>query len=183
MYKNPIIKHSFLFGSLIGGALVLAAFTFYLKGVSINYNPTLTMINHFLIITGIFFAVKKYRDEVLFGSITYGRALGTGVLTIGFAAMFFALFIYILTKFFDAQILQETIQYTEKTLLETGYKEKDVELLMSIYSKITPGIFAFGQWVNKALGGLFFSLILAFFFRQNRNLFNKGSIDKFNQSK
>lgn len=182
MHKNPLIRHSFLFGALIGGALILAALTFYWKGVSINYNPNLTTINHFLIITGIFFGVKKYRDEVLFGSITYKRALSAGVLTIGFAAMFYALFIYILTKFFDYSIIEETIKFTKKGLLEAGYQDDQVDFIMSIYDKITPGIFAFSHWFNKALGGLFFSLILAFFFRQNRNLFNNRSIDKFNQS-
>lgn len=180
--KKSLTAHSFLFGSLIGGVLIIAASVFYVKGVSINYNPQLTYINHFLILTGIFFSVRKYRDEVLNGVITYGKALGAGVLVIGFAALYYGIFIYVLTRFFDATIIQEALDFTEKSLLQSGAAEKDVELLMSIYKNITPGIFAFGQWFSKLSSGFLFSLILAFFFRQNGNLFAKRSIDKFNQS-
>lgn len=182
MYNKPLLKHSFLFGSLIGGVLILAALTFYFKEVSINFNPTLLFVNRFLIVLGIFFSVKKYRDEVLFGVISYRRALVCGIITIGIAASYYALFIYVLTSYFDSSILKESIDFTEKGFVELGFKDKELELWMSIYRKITPGIHAFNQWFGKVLAGVFFSLIVSFFFRQNRNLFNNRSIDKFNGS-
>ncbi|MGQ1910414.1 DUF4199 domain-containing protein [Marinifilum sp. RC60d5] len=182
MDKKPILKHTFLFGSLVGGVLILAALTFYFKGISINFHPTLLFINRFLIVLGIFFSVKKYRDEALSGVISYGRALICGIITIGIASTYYALFIYVLTSYFDSAIIQDAINFTEKGLVEVGYEDDQVDLLMSVYRKITPGIFAFGQWFGKASAGVFFSLIVSFFFRSNRNLFNKSSIDKFNAS-
>nr|WP_320120606.1 DUF4199 domain-containing protein [uncultured Marinifilum sp.] len=182
MYKKPILKHSFLFGSLVGGVLILAALTFYFKGISINFHPTLLFVNRFLIVLGIYFSVKKYRDEEISGIISYGRALACGIITIGIASTYYALFIYVLTSYFDSSIIQDAVNFTEKGLVEVGYEDDQVELLMSIYRKITPGIFAFGQWFGKLSAGVFFSLIVSFFFRSNRNLFNKSSIDKFNAS-
>jgi hypothetical protein len=154
----------------------------YLKDLSINFDPNLRSINLFLIVSGIFFGVKKYRDDELNGVISYGHALGAGILIIGFAALFYALFIYVLTSYFDSSIIEEAILFAEKGLHEMGYQQSDIDLLMGIYKNITPGIFAFGQWFSKALSGVLFSLILAFFFRQRGNLFNNGSIDKFNES-
>ena len=171
-----------MFGSLVGAVLILASLTCYWKGVSINYNQTLLLINRFLIITGIYFGVRKYRDEVLFGVISYGRAFVSGVLIIAIAASFYAFFILILTKYFDSVIIQEAIEFTEKGLYDIGYKDDQVELLMSLYRKITPEIFAMSQWFGKALAGVFFSLIIAFFFKQRRNLFKNSSIDKFKRS-
>ncbi|WP_372751695.1 DUF4199 domain-containing protein [Labilibaculum sp.] len=182
LLKNPFVKHTFLFGTLVGGALILAALVVYFKGMSINFDPNLRSINLFLIVSGIFFGVKKYRDDELGGVINYGQALGAGILIIAFAALFYSLFIYVLTSWFDSSIIQEAIAFAEKGLYEMGYKQSDVDLLMGIYKNITPGIFAFGQWFSKALSGVLFSLILAFFFRQNRNLFPKNPIDKFNES-
>ncbi|MDQ1769543.1 DUF4199 family protein [Labilibaculum sp. A4] len=182
IFKNSLLRHTFLFGALVGGALILAAFVVYLKDLSVNFDPNLRSINLFLIVSGIFFGVKKYRDDELGGAISYGKALATGVLIIGFASMFYSIFIYVLTSFFDTAIIKEAIIFLEKGLHEMGYQQKDIDLLMGIYKNITPGLFAFGQWFSKALSGLLFSLILAFFFRQNRNLFNKNSIDKFNES-
>lgn len=182
IFKNSLLRHTFLFGVLVGGALILAAFVVYLKDLSVNFDPNLRSINLFLIVSGIFFGVKKYRDDELGGAISYGEALATGVLIIGFASMFYSIFIYVLTSFFDTSIIKEAIIFLEKGLHEMGYQQKDIDLLMGIYKNITPGLFAVGQWFSKALSGLLFSLILAFFFRQNRNLFNKNSIDKFNES-
>ncbi len=183
MYYKTLFKHSFLFGSLVGAVLILASLSFYWKGVSINYNPTLLFINRGLIILGIYFGVRKYRDEVLFGVISYGRAFVTGALMIAVASSFYAMYIYILTSYFDGGILKEAVDFTEKGLVEIGYDDDQVELLMSFYRKITPGIFAFSQWLGKVMAGVFFSLIVAFFFRQKRNLFNNSPIDKFNNSK
>jgi hypothetical protein len=182
IFKNSLLRHTFFFGSLIGGVLIIAALVVYAKGLSVNFEPNLRSVNLFLIVTGIFFGVKKYRDDELGGAITYGKAFTTGVLIIGFASMFYSIFLFILIRYFDSSILVEAITFLEKGLHEMGYKQKDIDLLMEIYKNITPGLFAFGQWFSKALSGLLFSFILAFFFRQNRNLFNKNSIDKFDES-
>jgi len=171
-----------LFGALVGGVLILAALVFYFKEMSINFDPQLRSINHFLIASGIFLGVRKYRDDELNGIINYGRAFGVGVLIIAIASLFYSIFIYILTTYFDSSIIKEAIIFLEKGLHEAGYQQKDIDLLMSIYKHITPGIFAFGQWFSKALSGVLFSLIIAFFLKPKGNLLNKNSIDKFNES-
>ncbi|MBI9057907.1 MAG: DUF4199 domain-containing protein [Labilibaculum sp.] len=181
-YKNSMIKHSFLFGALVGGVLILAALVFYFKEMSINFDPQLRSINHFLIASGIFLGVRKYRDDELNGIINYGLAFSVGILIIGFASLFYSIFIYVLTSYYDSSIINEAIVFLEKGLNEAGYKDKDIDLLMSMYKQITPGMFAFGQWFSKALSGLLFALILAFFFKPKGNLLNKKSIDKFNES-
>lgn len=180
--KNSLIKHSFLFGALVGGVLILAALVFYFKDMSVNFDPQLRSINHFLIASGIFLGVRKYRDEELNGIINYGRAFGVGVLIIAIASLFYSIFIYILTTYFDSSMINEAIIFLEKELNKTAYDQKMIDSLMSIYKTITPGMFAFGQWFSKALSGVLFSLILAFFFKPKGNLFNKNSIDKFNES-
>ncbi|NOU61190.1 DUF4199 domain-containing protein [Marinifilum caeruleilacunae] len=182
MYYRSLFKHSFLFGSLVGAVLILASLTFYWKDVSI-FNPTLLFINRALIMLGIYFGVRKYRDEVLFGVISYGRAFVAGVLMIAVASSFYALYIYVLTRYFDASILKETLDLVEKGMVQLGYEKDLIDVLMKFYRKITPEAFAFGQWFSKMMAGVFFSLIVAFFFRQKRNLFNNSPIDKFNGSK
>ncbi|MFT5749765.1 MAG: hypothetical protein ACI93S_001028 [Ancylomarina sp.] len=177
--SNPLFRHSFKFGALIGGVLILTSLMFYFRGVPVAVNPQIKSINYFLIMTGIYFGLRVYRNDFLNGIISYGRALGTGVLIIGVAGAFYAIYIYILTKYFDASVLQEFIAITEKTLIESKYDDEQVKLFMSLYEKITPGAFAFAQWFSKLGAGFFFSLILAFFFSRNygtmrNNLSNKN---------
>jgi len=180
-HSNPLLRHSFLFGALIGGVLILTSLMFYFRGVPISINPQITSINYFLIMTGVYFGLRIYRNDVLNGIISYGRALGAGVLIIGVAGAFYGLYIYILVKYFDPSILQEFVGIMEKSFVEANYKEKDIELLMSFYEKISPGVFAFAQWFSKLGAGFFFSLILAFFFSRNygtmRNNFNDKNQD------
>ena len=173
MYKNPLVRHTFLFGALVGAMFIVAALAFYFKDQSLNYSPNLLMINNLLMISGIYLSIRKYRDEVLMGMIAYKRAFTTGLLTIAFASVFYALFTYIWCNYVDREVMTETISYFEKGMQKSGYAEKDIELLMSIYKQITPGIYALGQFFNKVFGGLFFSLLIAFFFRTNRNLRNQ----------
>ncbi|RZT93307.1 uncharacterized protein DUF4199 [Ancylomarina subtilis] len=177
-HSNPLLRHSFLFGSLVGGILILTSLMFYFRGVPISINPQITSINYFLIMTGIYFGLRIYRNDVLNGVISYGRALGAGVLIIGIAGAFYAIYIYILIKYFDASILQEFIDLMEKSFVEAKYNEKDIELLMSFYEKITPGVFAFAQWFSKLGAGFFFSLILAFFFSRNYGTLRNKINDK-----
>tara|TARA_R110001583_G_scaffold43936_3_gene139564 strand:- start:5146 stop:5697 length:552 start_codon:yes stop_codon:yes gene_type:complete len=177
--SNPLFRHSFKFGALVGGVLILTSLMFYFRGVPVSVNPQITQINYFLIMTGIYFGLRIYRNDVLNGIISYGRALGAGVLMIGVAGAFYAIYIYILTKYFDASILQEFVAITEKSLIEAKYSDEQVELFMSLYEKITPGAFAFAQWFSKLGAGFFFSLIMAFFFSRNygtmrNNLNNKN---------
>ncbi|MGZ2371076.1 DUF4199 domain-containing protein [Ancylomarina sp. YFZ004] len=176
--SNPLLRHSFLFGALVGGILILTSLMFYFRGVPISVNPQITSINYFLIMTGIYFGLRIYRNDVLNGIISYGRALGAGVLIIGFAGAFYALYMYILVKYFDAAILQEFMGIMEKSFIEAKYSDDQVELLMSFYEKITPGVFAFGQWFSKLGAGFFFSLILAFFFSRNYGTLKNNSNDK-----
>lgn len=175
---NPLLRHAFLFGALVGGVLILTSLMFYFRGVPISVNPQITSINYFLIITGIYFGLRIYRNDILNGIISYGRALGAGVLIIGFAGAFYAIYIYVLVKYFDASILQEFIAITEKSLIEAKYSDEQVELFMALYEKITPGAFAFAQWFSKLGAGFLFSLILAFFFSRNYGMMRNKSNDK-----
>ena len=176
--SNPLFRHSFKFGALVGGVLILTSLMFYFRGVPISINPQITSINYFLIMTGIYFGLRVYRNDVLDGIISYGRALGAGVLMIGFAGAFYAIYIFILVKYFDASILQEFISITEKSLIEAKYSDEQVKLFMSLYEQITPGAFAFSQWFSKLGAGFFFSLILAFFFSRNYGIMRNNSTNQ-----
>jgi len=175
---NPLFRHAFLFGALVGAVLILTSLMFYFRGVPITINPQITSINYFLIMTGVYFGVRIYRNDLLDGIITYGKALAAGVLIIGIAGAFYAIYIYILIKYFDASILQEFLGLMEKSMLDAEYSEADVELLMSFYKNISPGVFAFAQWFSKLGAGFFFSLILAFFFSRNYGTMRNKSNDK-----
>ena len=177
--SNPLLRHSFLFGALVGGILILTSLMFYFRGVPISVNPQITSIDNFLIIIGIFFGLRTYRNDILGGVISYGRALGAGVLLIGIAGAFYAFYMYILVKYFDASILQEFIDAMEKIFVEVQYSDNQVKSLVSFYEN--PFAFAFVQWFSKLGAGFFFSLILAFFFSRNygtmRNNFNDKNQD------
>jgi hypothetical protein len=174
--SNPLLRHSFLFGALVGGILILTSLMFYFRGVPISVNPQITSIDNFLIITGIFFGLRVYRNDILGGVISYGRALGAGVLLIGIAGAFYALYLYILVKYFDASILQEFIGAMEMIFVEVQYSDDQIKYFISFYEN--PVAFAFVQWFSKLAAGFLFSLILAFFFSRNYGIKRNNSNDK-----
>ncbi len=173
--KNAFWEHNIKFGFLIGTALILAGIVGHYKGLSVNYNPTIVMIDRLLVILGILFAIRKYRDDIYQGKITYGKAVGMGIMTSVNAGIIYSLFLYILCRFFDPNILKESIEFMQQGLQQMQYSENDIEFMMKMYRQITPGIYAMGQFFNFAVWGAFFTLIIAAFSRNNRFLQQKNN--------
>ncbi len=165
--KNSFWEYSTKFGLLVGAALILAGTIFFLRGYSINYSPTLIMVERLLVLVGILFGVRKYRDEIFQGKITYGKAFKMGLVISINAAILYGIFAYILCRFIDPNILQETINASELILKNMNYSEANIEYIMQMYRKITPSIYAISQCFSFIGLGLLLSLIVALFSRNN----------------
>ncbi|MFA8436977.1 MAG: DUF4199 domain-containing protein [Marinifilaceae bacterium] len=176
--QNSVWKHTFHFGALVGGLFILASLSFYLKEQPISMNEKISSINYFLTLTGIFFGVKRYRDYVLGGAITFGRALKAGVAILFVAALIYGVYIFIMMKFIDPGLLDQLFSIVRNNFEKSGFKGEQLDQFMEFYSQVTPEIYAFSEVFNKTFMGFIFSLMLAGFLRSSGNLFNQKPADK-----
>lgn len=179
--NKVIFKHCINFGTLVGASLIIASFLFYKNGEAITMNPKLANANYMLAICGIFMGVRKLRNDIMKGIMSYGQALIAGILIMAFAAVPFSLYSYFMYAS-DGELITNFIALMEKNLKDANWTESKIESYMEIYRMfITPAIVAFIEFVNKIFIGLLFSLFLAGILSKTKNLniMNKsGNLDE-----
>jgi len=118
----------------------------------------------------LFLLVKTYRDNYRHGVITFGQALGAGVVICLYNAVISAIFIYLLYTVIDTNLMDKQLAYTEGLLLERGLPEEAVEMSMKIQKKImVPEVMAPISILGSMFYGLIMSLIVAAFVRKEGN--------------
>ena len=94
--KKPVFKPAMQSGLIMGLALIIFSLVTYIAGMMrASY---LQWVMFAIIIGGIFFFARKYRNEVMGGYISYGKTLGFSVLLMIFAAAVSAIYTFVFYK-------------------------------------------------------------------------------------
>jgi len=118
----------------------------------------------------LYFLVKSYRDTFRHGYITFGQALGAGMVICLYNAVIAAIFTYLLYTVIDANLMDKQLAFTEELLQKKGVPEEAIELSMNMQKKImVPEIMAPISIVGSMFYGLFISLLAAAFVRREGN--------------
>jgi len=184
MENKPLLRHSLIFGSLIGGMLILISVMYFYKNLPITINPNLSSVNHLLVIAGLFLGIKKYRDDYLERKISFFKAFGVGISITAIAAFVFSIYTYIMTTFVAPSLLNEFLELIERNMVDSNYSEEMIESIMSLYNTmLSGGVIAFSEFFAKIFMGAFFSLAISFILRSRQSLLNKKTDDTFKDSK
>ncbi len=114
--KNIQLKHTLIYGSIIGVTIALYQVLLYVFGMA--NNKTLENVTHFLFVLGIFIAVKRFRDQESEGIINFQKAFTTGLLTSMFVAIIGAIYTFFQLKYLSPNLLQVVIDLFQERLFE-----------------------------------------------------------------
>ncbi len=118
----------------------------------------------------LYFLLKSYRDNYNNGIITFGQALGAGMVIFLYYAIITAVFTYILYTLIDANLMDKQLAFTEQEMLKRGLPQEAIDMSMSIQRKIMkPEIIAPVSIIGSMFSGLIMSLIAAAFVRKEGN--------------
>jgi len=171
--ENSLAKSAMYYGALIGAALVLYTFIIYLTGQTTN--RFLGFVQYFIIIGGIYYAVKKYRDESLNGFISYGKALGFGTLTIFFAALIIGFFTFILYSYIDPSMIDKILAISEDAMVARGMPNDQIDMAMEWTRKFTtPLALTISTVFGLTFMGFIFNLIISLIVKKNDDSFNSN---------
>ena len=166
---NTFISQNTLFVLLIGLSFIIATYIFYGFGKSLNLqiNQETIML---LGIVGVFFGVRKYRDENLNGSISYDKALGACIYQFSIATLTYGIYTYYLYR--TSPELQENYLANLNEVLQAFYKDSPLLEEMKAIMKITmtPAIIAMAEVFNRIFIGFIFSLLLAGILRRGKKI-------------
>lgn len=166
--KVNVWKANLTSGLILGMAGIVYTLVIYF--LDMTFNRSLSYIFLVLAIFLLYFLIKSYRDNFLHGIITYGQAVGAGVIIFLYYSILAAIFTYILYKVIDPGLPAKMIAFVEETMVKKGIPEASLDTVMAIQKKILkPEIMAPFSIVNNMLFGTVISLIIGVFVRKEGN--------------
>ena len=170
MEQNVNVWKANLTSGLILG-LVGIVFTLVVYFMDLSFNKNVGYIFIVLSIFIIYFFVKAYRDNYLHGIMTYGQALGAGIIIYLYYAVIGAIFMYILYKFIDTGLTGKLLAFVEDQMLKSGKVPADaMDTAMAFQKKIMiPEIMAPFSLLANMFYGTVIALIVGIFLRKEGN--------------
>lgn len=163
--SNSVTPMAMSYGLYMGLALILNSVIFYVMGSP--FSPAGAYISYGIIIAGIAWTMRTYRENNPEAGMPYGRALGLGTLQSLFASLILAFFTFVLFKLVDPGLIDKFFTFLEEQLLKSGTAENQVETAMTMYRKMmSPLVYSLTQVFSVTFYGFIFSLILAIFFKK-----------------
>jgi hypothetical protein len=161
-------KANLVNGLILGLIGIVYTMVFYF--LDMTFNKVQGYMFFVLLIVILFFLVKSYRDNYRYGFITFGQALGAGMIIFLYYAIISAVFTYILYAIIDPNLMDKQLAFTEELMQKKGVPQEALDLSMSMQRKIMkPAIMAPISIFGNMFYGLILSLIIAAFVRKEGN--------------
>jgi hypothetical protein len=127
----------------------------------------------------LFIFIKSYRESYKNGFITYGQAFASGVVISLITAIIYAIFIYILYKFIDTDLVNKQLAFMEETLIKAGMPQTIIDSGLKMQKKfLLPEIYAPTRLFSSFLSGTILSLLVAIFIKKENNAIIYNSEEK-----
>ncbi|MCK3684204.1 DUF4199 domain-containing protein [Maribellus sp. YY47] len=161
-----LLKSSVVSGIYIGIVLILISVVMY---VTNNMFATwASYITYPILIAGIVYAQLNFRKS-LGGEMTYGQALGVGILALVFASIVSGIYTYLMYAIIDPSLQEQLRIVSEQKIIEKGtVPEEQLDMVMEMTAKFQkPAVLAVMGILGGAFFGLIISLITAIFTKKN----------------
>ena len=164
--KNPsILLNALNWGLIIGFASIVYSVILYM--LNLTFNQALGYAGVIIIIAGLAIAMKNYRDNVLGGVMSFGKAFGFGMLIVIVAALLGAIFAYLLYAVIDKGLSERMLEFTSDKMLKRGVPEAQLDVILERAAKFQkPLPIAITGLISSILGGVVLSLIIAAIFKK-----------------
>jgi hypothetical protein len=167
--KVSVWKANLTSGVIMGTIGIVYSLLMYFLDLSLNKNMSYIFIA--LTIFLLFYFIRSYRNNYMNGYITYGQALGAGVVIYLYYAIISAIFMYILFTFIDPGLTNKMLAMIEETMAKSGkVPAESIDTIMAFQKKMMiPEIQApLGIFFNMIFGTII-SLIVSIFIKKEGN--------------
>jgi hypothetical protein len=161
-----IWKSSLVSAVYLAIALILLSVIFYVTGNT--FSKAAQYLTYPIMIVGIIWAQISYKKN-LGGTLTYGQAVGVGVLTMTFAGVITGLYTFLFYQVIDPSLQEQLRIFTEEQIVQQGrVPEEQLEMAVNMATKFQTSLMMFIMAIfGGAFAGLIVSLITAIFVKKN----------------
>lgn len=166
--KVSVWKANLTNGVILG--LIGIVYTLVVYFFDLTLNKVQGYVFLVILIVALYILIKSYRDNFLHGQMTYGQAVGSGMVIFLYYSIITAIFTYILFAYIDPGLIDKQIAYAEEIMQKRGLPQEAMDAAMKIQQKmIKPGIIAPMSLLSNMLYGLIMSLIIGIFVKNEGN--------------
>jgi len=171
--KNSQLQSALMSGIILGVALIIFSLILYVVGINPVEKKIWGLPSILILIAGIVYGTLKYRNDTLGGSISYGQALGTGVLIALFAGVLNSIYSYVFMTIIDPAFIDQIKMIAEEGMIEKGMSDDQIERTMEVAG------WAYSPWYLTVMGvvgnvfyGFIISLISSAFIKKEKSIFD-----------
>jgi hypothetical protein len=169
--ENTFLKAAMTHGAIMGLVLILLSVVNYVLGFEVA--KKLGWLSYVVIVLGVYFGQKAYRDKELDGLISYSTSLGYGLLIAVFAGFITGLFTFILYQYIDPDLMAKQLDAAIQMYVDMGYSDEQIEEIVSMSEKFkSPVVTALSTTFGFAIMGLIVSLITSIFIKKEGDGFD-----------
>jgi len=167
-------KEALKYGAIIAAALILLSLVAYVSNLS--GNRFLGWLENIIIIGGLVWAMKNFRDKHRGGYMEFGQGVSLGTLVSLFGGSLTSLYSFIFLKYIDPSALEGLKNASIERMMQGGYSDAELEMMDSLFQFFyTPGMMLIGGILGAILGGVIISLILAAIIKKPKPLFEEAT--------
>jgi hypothetical protein len=170
MEQNVNVWKANLTNGLILG-IVGILFTLIVYFLDLTFNKWVGYIFIGIGIVLVYLFIKSYRDNYLHGIMTYGQAVGAGVIIYLYYSVISAVFVYILYTVIDPGLSSKLLAFVEEEMVKTGkVPEGAMDAAMAFQKKIMiPQVMAPLSVVTNMFYGTVIALLVGIFLKKEGN--------------
>ena len=151
-------------------AMIGIVYTLVMYFLDLTMNKIQGYVFLLILVVSLFFLVKSYRDNYLYGYMTYGQAVGAGVVIFLYYAILIAVFTYILYAVIDPGLIDKQLAAAEEIMAKKGLPQEAMDAALKIQKKMMkPEIMAPIGIFGNMLYGVIMSLVIAIFAKKEGN--------------
>lgn len=107
----------------------------------------------------------------MFGTITYGQSVGSGIVIYIYSTILISIFTYFLYKVIDPGLTDKMLAYVEETIIKQGkIPEEQIDAVLKVQKKLLkPEIAVPISLISSIFFGTIISLIVSIFTRKEGN--------------
>lgn len=166
--RKSVWKETLNYGLIMG--LITIVFSVLTYMLDVTGKPWVILPSLIISIVALYMLLRSYRDTYNHGYISYGKAVGAGVVISIYSAILGAIYIYILYGFIDPGLVDKQILEAEEKMIARGMPEGAIDGALEMQAKfMKPWFVAISSIFTAAFFGLILSLIVSLFIKKEGN--------------
>lgn len=166
--KSSLVLSALSYGAGVGMLLIIFSLIMYI--LDMNFSRLNQWAPYILLIIGMAYSTKMYRDKVLGGTMNFGRGFLFGWLVAIVASLLSIVFGLIMMNVIDPGLMDRGLQVAEEKLLERGLNDEQIRMALDMQRKMMSGAVGYIiGFVMFAIIGAIISLITAAIYKKDEN--------------